>query len=117
MKMPQRALAAFPCLGGGGGEEGPEAATPSPTVVEVRPVPEIDASPEVEMLMTQLAAELGLLRRFVRVGPVTYHYVQKGEGPVIVFLHGVPQFWGEWRHQIEGLGGEMSVAAVDPQGF
>lgn len=80
-------------------------------------MPEADVTPEIDALMTRLADELGAERRFVSVGPVTYHYVQKGEGPVIVFVHGVPQFWWEWRHQIEALSEEMTVVAVDLKGF
>ncbi|OMO62061.1 Alpha/beta hydrolase-1 [Corchorus olitorius] len=31
------------------------------------------------------------------------HVAEKGEGPVILFLHGFPQLWYSWRHQINGL--------------
>ncbi|OMP02664.1 Epoxide hydrolase-like protein [Corchorus olitorius] len=31
------------------------------------------------------------------------HIAEKGEGPVILFLHGFPQLWYSWRHQINGL--------------
>jgi pimeloyl-ACP methyl ester carboxylesterase len=26
-----------------------------------------------------------------------------GEGPLVVFIHGVPDFWYSWRHQMNGL--------------
>ena len=27
------------------------------------------------------------------------HYAKAGSGPLIVFLHGFPAFWYEWKHQ------------------
>lgn len=126
MKMPQCALVPFACLlgiamavaacGGDGGDEG-EVPVPSPTTTEATPPPQANVTPEIDALMTRLADELGAERHFVRVGPVTYHYVQKGEGPVIIFVHGVPQFWWEWRHPIDALSAEMTVVAVDLKGF
>lgn len=34
---------------------------------------------------------------------VTLHYVEAGEGPLVVLLHGFPEFWYSWRHQIPAL--------------
>jgi pimeloyl-ACP methyl ester carboxylesterase len=40
-----------------------------------------------------------------------------GSGPLVVFIHGFPDFWYTWRHQIEGLLATHSVAAMDTRGF
>ena len=33
---------------------------------------------------------------FAEVGDVRLHYVEAGEGPLIVLLHGFPEFWFGW---------------------
>jgi epoxide hydrolase 4 len=46
------------------------------------------------------------------------HYVTQGEGPLVVLLHGFPEFWYSWRHQIPFLAehGYM-VVAPDLRGY
>src|SRR6201989_1181906 len=36
-------------------------------------------------------------------GNVTLHYVEAGEGPLVLLLHGFPEFWYGWREQIQPL--------------
>lgn len=40
---------------------------------------------------------------FVDNDGVNIHYVTVGEGPVVLFVHGVPEWWYTWYHQIAGL--------------
>jgi epoxide hydrolase 4 len=44
-----------------------------------------------------------LRHRYADLGDVRLHYVEAGEGPLVLLLHGFPQFWYEWRHQIPAL--------------
>ena len=37
---------------------------------------------------------------YADVGDVSLHYVEVGEGPLVVLLHGFPEFWFGWRLQI-----------------
>ncbi len=37
------------------------------------------------------------------VNGVRLHYVTQGDGPPLVLLHGFPEFWYSWRHQIPVL--------------
>lgn len=47
-----------------------------------------------------------------------FHLVEQGEGPLVLLLHGFPQFWWMWRHQISALAAAgYRVAAVDLRGF
>jgi epoxide hydrolase 4 len=56
--------------------------------------------------------------RFVVVDGVRLHYVEAGEGPLVVLLHGFPDFWWTWRHQIPALvQAGFRVVAVDQRGY
>jgi pimeloyl-ACP methyl ester carboxylesterase len=46
------------------------------------------------------------------------HYVEAGEGPLVVLLHGFPEFWYSWRHQIGPLAeAGYHVVAPDMRGY
>ncbi|PON33803.1 Epoxide hydrolase-like [Trema orientale] len=51
--------------------------------------------------------------RMVRVGGINIHIAEKGEGPVVLFLHGFPELWYSWRHQITALS-SLGYRAVAP---
>ena len=48
---------------------------------------------------------------------IRLHYVTLGEGPLVVLIHGFPEFWYSWRHQIEALSADYQVVAIDQRGF
>jgi epoxide hydrolase 4 len=48
---------------------------------------------------------------------VKIHYVAIGKGPLIVMIHGFPDFWYTWRKQMEALSGQYRVVAVDQRGY
>ncbi len=49
---------------------------------------------------------------------IRMHYVTQGEGPLIVLLHGFPEFWYSWRHQIPILAEHgYTVVAPDLRGY
>ena len=48
---------------------------------------------------------------------VSIHYVTHGEGPVVLFVHGFPDFWYSWRHQMAGLGDSYTTVAMDLRGY
>jgi len=45
------------------------------------------------------------------------HYVSRGEGKPLLFLHGFPQFWFLWREQLADLGDDHAVYAPDMRGY
>lgn len=34
---------------------------------------------------------------------ISIHYVEVGEGPLVVFCHGWPESWYSWRHQLPAV--------------
>lgn len=48
---------------------------------------------------------------------VNIHYVTMGKGPLILFIHGFPDFWYTWRNQMDALAGDYRVAALDCRGY
>ncbi|MEQ8768080.1 MAG: alpha/beta hydrolase, partial [Planctomycetota bacterium] len=52
-------------------------------------------------------------------GDVRIHYVTLGdpEAPLIVLLHGFPDYWYTWREQMPALAEEYRVAAMDLRGY
>jgi epoxide hydrolase 4 len=52
------------------------------------------------------------------VGDASLHYVEAGDGPLIVLLHGFPEFWFGWRLQIAPLAAAgFRVVAPDTRGI
>jgi epoxide hydrolase 4 len=50
-------------------------------------------------------------------GGVKIHYVTAGKGPLIVLIHGFPDFWYTWRAQIPELAKDHQVVAIDQRGY
>jgi pimeloyl-ACP methyl ester carboxylesterase len=48
---------------------------------------------------------------------VRTHYVTMGQGPPVLLIHGIPEFWYSWRFQIEPLAAQFQVVAIDQRGF
>jgi epoxide hydrolase 4 len=48
---------------------------------------------------------------------VKIHYVAIGKGPLIVMIHGFPDFWYTWRKQMDALSGHYRVVAMDQRGY
>jgi len=55
---------------------------------------------------------------YAELGDVTLHYVEAGDGPLVVLLHGFPEFWYGWRRQIAPLvAAGYRVVAPDTRGY
>src|SRR6476659_7698319 len=60
----------------------------------------------------------GLREGYADIGDVQLHYVEAGEGPLVVLLHGFPEFWYGWRLQIKALvDAGFRVVAPDMRGY
>ena len=60
----------------------------------------------------------GLREGLAQVGEVELHYVEAGAGPLVVLLHGFPEFWYGWREQIAPMvDAGFRVVAPDLRGY
>tara|TARA_Y100000588_G_scaffold61670_1_gene60920 strand:+ start:884 stop:1792 length:909 start_codon:yes stop_codon:yes gene_type:complete len=48
---------------------------------------------------------------------VKIHYATLGKGPLVVMIHGFPDYWYTWRHQMEALSEDHQVVAIDMRGY
>jgi pimeloyl-ACP methyl ester carboxylesterase len=48
---------------------------------------------------------------------VRLHYVSQGKGPLMLMLHGFPEFWYSWRHQMAEFAKDYRVVALDLRGY
>ena len=56
--------------------------------------------------------------RLVAANGARFHVAEMGEGPLVLLLHGFPQFWWAWRHQMTALAeGGYRAAAMDLRGY
>ncbi|MQM05473.1 hypothetical protein Taro_038279 [Colocasia esculenta] len=60
----------------------------------------------------------GIEHRSVVVNGIRMHVAEKGQGPVVLLLHGFPEVWYSWRHQIAGLASRgYRAVAPDLRGY
>jgi haloacetate dehalogenase len=48
---------------------------------------------------------------------ILQHYVEAGSGPPVILLHGFPETWYAWRHQIPVLGQDYRLIVPDLRGY
>src|SRR5262245_55847484 len=48
---------------------------------------------------------------------VKIHYATLGDGPLVVLIHGFPDFWYTWRVQMAALADRYQVVAIDQRGY
>jgi len=66
---------------------------------------------------TTFAQPPALKDGFVDVNGVRLHYVEAGKGPLMIFLHGFPEFWYQWKPQLAEFSRDHHVVAVDMRGY
>ena len=76
----------------------------------------VDTGPADEA-WTEACPEDHIETRMVDVGAVALHVGCMGEGPVVVLLHGFPEFHYAWRQVMEDLAGEYRLIVPDQRGY
>ena len=78
----------------------------------------VDGVCEGDTLAEEMLDGVAIAHRFADVGGVRLHFVEAGKGPLVVLLHGFPEFWYSWRHQIPALvRAGFRVVAPDMRGY
>ena len=54
---------------------------------------------------------------YAQANGVRLHYAHAGSGPLIMFLHGFPEFWYCWKQQLEEFGSDHRAVAPDLRGY
>ena len=54
---------------------------------------------------------------YAEVNGVKLHYAYSGKGPLIMFLHGFPEYWDMWKEQLKEFGKDFLAVAPDMRGY
>jgi pimeloyl-ACP methyl ester carboxylesterase len=67
----------------------------------------------------QQPREMTIEHGFANVNDIRLHYAECGTGndQLVILLHGFPEFWYSWRHQLPVLGQRYHVVAPDMRGY
>lgn len=59
------------------------------------------------------------VHKYMKVNDIKLHYVESGDSskPLMIFMHGFPEFWYSWRHQIVEFNKDYWCVAVDLRGY
>jgi len=58
-----------------------------------------------------------LKHEYADLNDIRLHYVRAGEGKLIMFAHGFPEFWYEWKNQLAEFGRDYLAVAPDMRGY
>ena len=62
-------------------------------------------------------SEPRLQHEYADLSGIRLHYVTAGKGPLILFVHGFPEFWYEWKTQLVEFGRDHQAVAPDMRGY
>jgi pimeloyl-ACP methyl ester carboxylesterase len=67
---------------------------------------------------TAVLIDGGWAHRYVSANGSRFHVVEAGTGPLVLFLHGFPEFWWSWHHQLRMVADAgFRAVAVDLRGY
>ena len=85
-------------------------------VVTTTPTANEAADPAVAFANANRSSDIGYTEGYFGSGDTRLHYVEAGEGPLVILYHGFPSFWYSWFDQMEALKETHRVVAVDGLG-
>ncbi len=63
------------------------------------------------------SAKAAFRNDYADVNGVRLHYASVGQGPLVLFLHGYPSFWFQWKDQMAEMGRDHLAVGVDMRGY
>lgn len=58
-----------------------------------------------------------ITHEYADVNGVRLHYAKAGKGKLVMFVHGFPEFWYEWKTQLMEFGNDYLAVAPDMRGY
>ena len=55
--------------------------------------------------------------QYAEVNGIRLHYASAGQGKLVMFVHGFPEFWYEWEKQLVEFGQDYQAVAPDMRGY
>ena len=80
-------------------------------------LPATNADGEKEKMQPNDVSSLGYDSEFVTLNGLRFHYVHKGEGDLMLFLHGYPFFGASWDNLLSHFGSNYHAVAPDNRGY
>jgi hypothetical protein len=60
----------------------------------------------------------GVMHRMIATNGIRLHVAEQGEGPLVLLVHGFPECWYSWRHQLGSLADAgFHAVAIDLRGY
>jgi pimeloyl-ACP methyl ester carboxylesterase len=82
------------------------------------PKAEISEGSVIDSQTVELAAEFGAEVRTIEANGIELRLVEAGTGPLVILVHGWPESWYSWRHQLPALAqAGYRVVAPDMRGY
>jgi pimeloyl-ACP methyl ester carboxylesterase len=67
--------------------------------------------------MARIVDESTLINGYKEIEGLKWHWVEAGQGPPVVLVHGLPESWYAWRYQIPSLAAHFRVIVPDLKGY
>jgi pimeloyl-ACP methyl ester carboxylesterase len=75
-------------------------------------------SKKAKPMKSETIEKTEIKHQYVQINGIRYHYAEAGKGPLVLLLHGFPELWYSWRHQLAALAGAgYHGVAPDLRGF
>ena len=58
-----------------------------------------------------------ITHHYADINEIRMHYAAAGSGPVLLFLHGFPEYWGVWKNHLEEFQKDFRCIAPDMRGY
>src|SRR6185295_20095457 len=56
--------------------------------------------------------------RTIKTNGINMHIAEEGEGPLVILVHGFPELWYSWRHQMPVIAAAgYRAVALDQRGY